>query len=122
MSETGIVSVGIDVRMPVLRENNVGGITEEEVQEAVEGIKACRGWTMLRSSALVQKGGITVIEWFVKLLNVCSCLVWVGPINWGSVCITTLYRDRKDKYDCSNSLFRMQGKRIIDSADGAIGK
>ena len=50
--EADIVAVDEGARMPVLGERLVAGITEEEVQEEVEGMKAGKSlvWTAFQSS------------------------------------------------------------------------
>ena len=50
----------------------------------------------------LKKGGIAVLEWLVRQLNV-SFDMGVVPIDWCGACIVPLYKWKGDKCECSNS-------------------
>ena len=45
---------------------------------------------------------MTVLEWLVRLLNVCFD-VGVVPMDWRGACIVPLYKGKGDKYECGIS-------------------
>ena len=61
----------------------------------------------------LKKGGMAVLEWLVRLLNL-SFDMGVISIDWCGACVVTLYKGKGDKYECSNSrginLFSVVGK------------
>ena len=132
--EADIVAVEGGARMPVLGERLVADITEEEVREAVEVMKAGKapGLDGIATECL-KKGGVTIVEWLVRLLNLCFVSGMV-PIEWRSACIVPLYKGKGDKNECCNSrgisllcvVGKLYGrvliKRIRESTDGAIGE
>ena len=50
----------------------------------------------------LKKGGMSVLEWLVRLLNLSFDMGFV-PMDWRGACIVPLYKGKGDKYDCSNS-------------------
>ena len=48
------------------------------------------------------KGGMAVLEWLVRLINL-SFDMGVVPMDWRGVCIVPLYKGKGDKCECSNS-------------------
>ena len=129
--EAEIVAVG-GVEVPVFGEENERSITRAEVERALSGTKVgkaagvdCVGAEMLK------KGGVTVVEWLVRMLNVCF-LCSLVPADWMSACIVPLYKGIGDTNECRNfrgiSLLSVVGKvygrvlinRIRDKTDKAI--
>jgi len=118
--EPEIVAVGRERGMNVLGELNEALITREEVQEAVREMKAGKA-AGLDGCAVecVKSGGATVVEWLVRLLNICfmSSLV---PIDWASACVIPLYKRKGNKYECNSfrgtSLLSVIGK-VYGSVD-----
>ena len=80
----------------------------------------------------LKNGGMAVLEWLVRLLNL-SFHMWVVPMDWRGACIVPLYKGKGDKCECSNSrgisllsvvdkIFgRVLIKRVRASTDCAIG-
>ena len=56
---------------------------------------------------------VTVLEWLVRLFNVCFMLSIV-PVDWVIACMVPLYKGKGDTYECSNfrgiSLLSVVGK------------
>ena len=52
---------------------------------------------------MFKEGGMAVLEWLVKLLNV-SFDMGVVPMDWRGACIVPLYKGKGDKCECSNSI------------------
>ena len=50
----------------------------------------------------LKKGGMAVLEWLVRLLNL-SFDIGVVPMDWHGACIAPLYKRKGDKCKCSNS-------------------
>ena len=50
----------------------------------------------------LKKGGMAVLEWRVRLLNL-SFDMGVVPMDWRGACIVPLYKGKGDKSECSNS-------------------
>ena len=50
----------------------------------------------------LKKGGMAVLEWLVRLLNVCFDM-WVVPRDWRGACIVPMYKGKGDKCECRNS-------------------
>ena len=81
----------------------------------------------------LKKGGIAVLEWLARLLNL-SFDMGVVPMDWRGACIVPLYRGKGDKCECSDSrgvsllsvvakLFgRVLIKRVRAGTECAIGK
>ena len=111
--EANVVAVG-GVEVPVFGEENDREITKEEVDRALKETKVGKaaGTDGVRAEML-KKGGITVVEWIVRLLNICFMFSLV-PFDWVCACIVPLFKGKGDKYECSNyrgiSLLSVVGK------------
>ena len=61
----------------------------------------------------LKKGGMAVLEWLVRLLNL-SFDMGVVPMDWRGACIVPPYKGNGDKCECSNfrgiSLLSVVGK------------
>ena len=57
------------------------------------------GWI---SGGCLKKGGLAVLEWLVRLLNL-SFDMGVVPMDWRGACIVPLYKGKDNKCECSNS-------------------
>ena len=49
----------------------------------------------------LKKGGMAVLEWLVRLLNL-SFDMGAVPMDWRGACIVPLYKGKGDKCECSN--------------------
>ena len=138
LNDTDVWEANINVvgnwRMPVLGDLNERTISLEEVGEAVNKMKSGKapgvdGFPV----ECLEKGGMAVLEWLVRLLNL-SFHMGVVPMDWRGACIVPLYRGKGDKCECSNSrgisllsvvgkLFgRVLIKRVMASTECAIGE
>ena len=121
-------------RMPVFGDLNERAISLEEVGEEVNEMKSGKapgldGFPVKCS----QKGGMAVLDWLVRLLNL-SFDMGVVPMDWCGACIVSLYKCKGDKCECSNSrgisllsvvgkLFgRVLIKRVRAGTECAIGE
>ena len=97
-----IVSVG-GVQVPVMGEENEREITMEEVKRALNEMKGGKapGMDGVRVEML-KEGGVTVLEWLVRMFNICFMLSIV-PVDWVIACMVPLYKGKGDMYECSNS-------------------
>ena len=80
---------------------------------------------------MLKEGGVTVLEWLVRLFNICFMLSIV-PVDWVIACMVPLYKGNGDVYDCSSfrgiSLLSVVGKvygwvltdRIGDKTENVI--
>ena len=111
--ETDIVAVE-GVHVPVMGEENERKITREEVKRALNEKKGGKapGMDGVRVEML-KEGGVTVLEWLVRVFNICSMLSIV-PVDWVIACIVPLYKGKGDVHECSNfrdiSLLSVVGK------------
>ena len=131
--EADIVAVG-GVQVPVMGEENEREITIEEVKRALNETKGGKapGMDGVRVEML-KEGGVTVLEWLVRLFNVCFMLSIV-PVDWVIACMVPLYKGKGDMYECSNfrgiSLLSVVGKvydrvlinRIRDKTENVIAE
>ena len=131
--EADIVAVG-GVQVPVMGEENEREITIEEVKRALNETKGGKapGMDGVRVEML-KEGGVTVLEWLVRLFNICFMLSIV-PVDWVIACMVPLYKGKGDMYECSNfrgiSLLRVVGKvygrvlinRIRDKTENVSAK
>ena len=131
--EADIVAVG-GVQVPVMGEENEREITIEEVKRALNETKGGKapGMDGVRVEILKEEG-VTVLEWLVKLFNICFMLSIV-PVDWVIACMVPLYKGKGDVYDCSNfrgiSLLSVVGKvygrvlinRIRDKTETVIAE
>ena len=115
-------------------EENEREITIEEVKRALNETKGGKapGMDGVRVEML-KEGGVTVLEWLVRLFNVCFMLSIV-PVDWVIACMVPLYKGKGDMYECSNfrgiSLLSVVGKvygrvlinRIRDKTENVIAE
>ena len=87
----------------MLRDLNERAISLEEVWEAVNEMKSGKapGLDGFPVECL-KKGGMAVLEWLVRLLNL-SFDKGVVSMDWRGACIAPLYKGKGDKCECSNS-------------------
>ena len=131
--EADIVAVG-GVEVPVMGEMNRREITKGEVERALKDTKAGKapGVDGVRAEML-KEGGVPVVEWLVRMFNICFVLSIV-PVDWVGACIVPLYKGKGDVYECGNSrgisLLSVVGKvygrvlinRIRDKTEGVIAE
>ena len=68
--------------------------TKEEVQEAVDEMKAGRAPGLdCVATEYLKKGRMTIVEWLARLLNLCS-VSGVVPIEWRSAGNVPLYKGK----------------------------
>ena len=65
----------------------------------------------------LKKGGMAVLEWLVRLLNL-SFDMGVVPMDWRGACIVPLYKGKGDKCECS--IFR--GITLLSVVDKLFGR
>ena len=82
---------------------------------------------------MLKEGGVTVLEWLVRVFNICFMLS-VVPVDWVTACIVPLYKGKGDVHECSNfrgiSLLSVVGKvygmvlidRITDKTENVIAE
>ena len=110
--EADIVAVG-GVQVPVMGGENEREITREEVKRALNETKGGKapGMNGVRVEML-KEGGVTVLEWLVRVSNICFMLSIV-PVDLVIACMVPLYKGKGDVHDCSNfrgiSLLSMVG-------------
>ena len=87
-------------QMPLLGDLNERAISLEEVGEAVNEMKSFKapGLDGFRVECL-KKGGMAVLEWLVRLLNL-SFHMGVVPMDWRGAFIVPLYKGNCDKCEC----------------------
>ena len=131
--EADIVAVG-GVQVPVMGEENERQITKEEVKRAMNEMKGGKapGMDGVRVEML-KEGGVTVLEWLVRVFNICFMLP-VVPVDWIIACMVPLCKGKGDVLECSNfrgiSLLSVVGKvfgrilinRIRDKTENIIQK
>ena len=111
--EADVGAIG-NAELPVFGDENEREITKEEVERALEETKVGKaaGMDGVRAEML-KKGGVTVIEWLVRLLNICF-LLSVVPVDWVRACIVPLFKGKGDVCECCNyrgiSLLSVVGK------------
>ena len=100
--EAEIVAVA-GVRVPVMEVENESEITKEEVERALKETKTGKAPGVDGVHAeMLKEGGLTVVEWLVRLFNVCFYL-GMCPVDWVLAVIVPLYKGKGDIYECSNS-------------------
>ena len=100
--EANINAVG-NWRIPVLGDWNKRAISIVEVREAVNEIKSGKAASLDGFPVeCLMKGGMAVLKWQVRLLNVSSDM-GVVPMDWLGACIEPLYKGEGDKCESSNS-------------------
>ena len=76
---------------------------------------------------ILKEGGMTVLEWLVRLFNICL-LLSIVPVNWVIACMVPIYKGKGDVHDCS--LLSVVGKvhgrvlinRIRDKTENVIAE
>ena len=88
-------------------------ITIEEVKRALNETKGGKapGMDGVRVEML-KEGGMTVLEWLVRLFNICFMLSIV-PVDWVITCMVPLYKGKGDMYERSNIRFLVPGPRAF---------
>ena len=122
------------VQVPVMEAENEGEITKEEVERALKETKSGKAPGVDGVHAeMLKEGGVTVVEWLVRLFSVCFYL-GMCPVEWVLAVIVPLYKGKGDIHECSNSrgisLLSVVGKvygrvlinRIRDRTEGAISE
>lgn len=126
--EARIEAVG-GVRMPVLGRENEREIERKEVLEAVNKTKSGKAPGLDGCAAeLLKKGGDSVIDWLVRLLNVCFNVGRV-PDGWCIACMVPLYKGKGDVHVCGNSrgisllcvVGKVYGRIVINRVKGRTG-
>ena len=95
--EADIVAVG-GVQVPVMREENEREITIEKVKRALNETKGGKapGMDGVRVEMLKERG-VTVLEWLVRLFNICFMPCGVGHITKNSTNVFSACRKRRLK-------------------------
>ena len=111
--EADIVAV-VGVQVPVMGEENEREITREEVKRALNETKGGKAPGLDGERVeMLKEGGVTVLEWLVRVFNLCFMLSIV-PVDWVIACMVPLYKGRGDVHECSNfrgiSLLSVVGK------------
>ena len=82
---------------------NERAISSEEVGKAVNEMISGKAPGLDGFSVeCLKKGGMVVLEWLVRLLNL-SFDMGVVPMDGRGACIVPLYKGKGDKSECSNS-------------------
>ena len=113
-SETDIGAVARGNRVMVLGDLNESPITRQEVEGAVRELKTGKAAGMDGVEVeCVRSGGGSMVEWLVRLLNICFERGRV-PEDWMSACIVPLYKGKGDRLSCGSyrgiSLLSVVGK------------
>ena len=111
-----------------------GIISEKEVKEAVAMLKLGKAEGMDGiSGEMIKMGGRAVIEWLIRVFNVCYRLGRV-PEDWKKACIVPIYKGKGCKNECKNyrgiSLLSIPGKaygrvliqRLMEETEETIGE
>ena len=87
----------------MLGDLNERAISLEEVREAVNEMKSGKAPGLDGFPVeCIKKGGMAMLEWLVRLLNL-SFDMGVVPMDWRGACIVPLYEGKGDKCEGSNS-------------------
>ena len=119
--EAIITAVARENPVRVMGELNESPITKKEIEAAVKKLKAGKAAGLDGAEVeCIKSGGKSVVEWLVRLLNVCFQEGKV-PEDWMSACIVPLYKGKGDKLCCGSyrgiSLLSVVGKvygRVLD--------
>ena len=122
------------VQVPVMADENDSEITKEEVERALKETKTGKAPGVDGISAeMLKEGGVTVVEWLVRVFNICFYLS-MCPVDWVLAIIVPLYKGKGDMHECSNfrgiSLLSVVGKvygrvlinRIRDRTESVISE
>ena len=130
--EADIVAVGV-VQVPVMGEENERKITTLEEKAALNETEGGKAPGMDGVRVMLKEGNVTVLEWLVRVFNICFMLSIV-PVDWVIACMVSLYKGKGDVHECSNfrgiSLLSVAVKvygrilinRIIDETENVIGE
>ena len=129
--EAIVVAVG-GVEVPVFDEENEREISKEEVERALKETKEGKAAGIDEVTAeMLKKGGVSAVEWLVRLFNICFYLSMV-PVEWVCAIIVPLFKGKGSMFECCNyrgiSLLSVVGKvygrvlinRIRDKTERAI--
>ena len=106
--------LAFDLGVPRMGRSNEASITKREVEEALRIMRTGKAAGMDGVTAeCLKKGGVTLVEWLVRLLNICFEAREV-PADWRMAAIVPIYKGKGDKHVCGNyrgiSLLSMVGK------------
>ena len=132
--EARITAVAFEQGAPRMGRMNNAPVTKGEVEEALRVMRTGKaaGLDGIPAECL-KKGGGAVVEWLVRLFNICFEAGEV-PADWRMAAIVPIYKGKGDKHVCSNyrgiSLLSMVGKlygrvvinRIRDGTEDALGE
>ena len=132
--EAKIVQVDGRRQMPVFGEENDRLISKEEVKVALQEMKEGKAAGLDGCvTEYMKRGGESVLDWLVRLLNACF-VGGVVPEDWRGACVVALYKGKGDRFECSNyrgiSLLSVVGKlygriligRIREQTERVIGE
>ena len=84
----------------MLGDLNERAISLVEVREAVNEMRSGKAPRLNGFPVeCTKKGGMAVLEWLVRLLNI-SFDMGVVPKDWRGACIVPLYKGKGEKCDC----------------------
>ena len=102
----------------MLGDLNERAISLEEVGEEVNDIKSGKAPGLDEFPVeCLKKGGMAVLEWLARLLNV-SFDMGVVPMDRLGACIVPLYKGKGDRCECSNS----RGISLLSVVDKLFGR
>ena len=130
--EARITAVAFEQGVPRMGRKNEAPVTKGEVEVALRTMRTGKaaGLDGIQAECL-KKGGVAVVEWLVRLLNICFEAGEV-PADWRMAAIVPIYKGKGEKHVCGNyrgiSLLSMVGKlfgrvlinRIRDGTEEAL--
>ena len=130
--EARITAVAFEQGVPRMGRSNEALVTKNEVEEALRIMRTGKaaGLDGIPAECL-KKGGVAVVEWLVRLLNICFEAGEV-PADWRMAAIVPIFKGKGDQHVCGNyrgiSLLSMVGKlfgrvlinRIRDGTEDAL--
>ena len=130
--EARITAVAFEGGAPRMERSNRESVTKGEVERALRVMRMGKATGLDGIPAeCLKKGGRVVVEWLVRLLNICFDAGEV-PADWRMAAIVPIYKGKGDKHMCSNyrgiSLLSIVGKiygrvlinRIREGTDGCL--